>query len=70
MWKPERGFGLAYQVKLWQYIRGPGHFGSGVLDRVRARRDLEPPRISRTVPKVKDEGWFRDAMGRLEGVDT
>jgi integrase len=66
LWMRERNLGLAYQAKLWQYIRGLLAFvGNNILDVMKARGQWKPPKRAYRPVTVKDDGWFSATVARL-----
>ena len=65
-WMRERSLGLAYQAKLWQYMRGLLAFvGNGILDVMKARGQWRPPKRAYRPIAVKDDGWFVAIVSKL-----
>ncbi len=66
MWMRERNLGLAYQAKLWQYVRGLLAFvGNNILDVMKARGQWKPPKRAYRPVTVKDDSWFSATVARL-----
>jgi len=66
LWMRERNLGLAYQAKLWQYIRGLLAFvGNNILDVMKARGQWKPPKRAYRPVTVKDDSWFSATVARL-----
>src|SRR5881396_3226947 len=66
LWMRERNLGLAYQAKLWQYIRGLLAFvGNNILDVMKARGQWKPPKRAYRPVTVKDDSWFSATVERL-----
>src|SRR2546426_957507 len=66
LWMRERNLGLAYQAKLWQYIRGLLAFvGNNILDVMKARGQWKPPKRAYRPVTVKDDDWFSATVARL-----
>jgi len=66
LWMRGRNLGLAYQAKLWQYIRGLlGFVGNNILDVMKARGQWKPPKRAYRPVTVKDDGWFSSTVARL-----
>src|SRR5437667_583321 len=69
LWMRERKLGLAYQAKLWQYIRGLfGFVGNNILDVMKARGQWRPPKRAYRPVTVKDDRWFSATVARLASV--
>src|SRR6266568_2029090 len=69
LWMRERNLGLAYQAKLWQYIRGLLAFvGNNILDVMKARGQWKPPKRAYRPVIVKDDGWFSATVARLANL--
>src|SRR5438034_3597265 len=65
LWMRERNLGLAYQAKLWQYIRGLLAFvGNNILDVMKARGQWKPPKRAYRPVTVEEDGWFSDTVAR------
>ena len=66
LWMRGRNLGLAYQAKLWQYVRGLLAFvGNNILDVMKARGQWKPPKRACRPVTVKDDGWFSSTVARL-----
>jgi integrase len=66
LWMRARNLGLAYQAKLWQYLRGLLEFvGNNILDVMKARGQWKPPKRAYRPVTVKDDGWFGATVSRL-----
>jgi integrase/recombinase XerD len=66
LWMRERNLGLAYQAKLWQYLRGLFAFvGNNILDVMKARGQWRPPKRAYRPVTVKDDSWFSATVARL-----
>jgi len=66
LWLRERKLGLAYQAKLWQYIRGLLAFvGNNILDVMKARGQWKPPKRAYRPVIVKDDRWFSATIESL-----
>src|SRR6266571_2076489 len=66
LWMRERNLGLAYQAKLWQYLRGLFAFvGNNILDVMKARGQWKPPKRAYRPVIVKDDGWFAATVASL-----
>ncbi|HYT17977.1 MAG TPA: site-specific integrase [Thermoplasmata archaeon] len=67
-WMRGKGFGVAYQVKLVQYLRLMlRYFGNPAFDRMKANRELPRPARKRLHAPNHDE--ILDILQRLEKVD-
>src|SRR3989442_9206702 len=66
LWMREKNLGLAYQAKLWQYLRGLLAFvGNNILDVMKARGQWRPPKQAYRPITVKDDGWFAAIVSKL-----
>src|SRR2546426_1067384 len=66
LWMRERNLALAYQAKLWQYLRGLFAFvGNGILHVMKARGQWRPPKRAYRPITVKDDGWFAAIVSKL-----
>ncbi len=66
LWMRERNLGLAYQAKLWQYVRGLLAFvGNNILEVMKARGQWRPPKRAYRPVTVKDDSWFSATVARL-----
>src|SRR5207247_11031577 len=65
-WMRERNLGLAYQAKLWQYVRGLLAFvENNILDVMKARGQWRPPNRAYRPIAVKDDSWFAAVVSKL-----
>src|SRR6266705_3768194 len=65
-WMRERNLGLAYQAKLWQYLRDLfGFVGNNILDVMKARGQWRPPKRAYRPITVKDDDWFAAIVSKL-----
>src|SRR2546428_9879731 len=66
LWMRERNLGLAYQAKLWQYIRGLLAFvGNNILDVMKARGQWRPPKRASRPLAVEGDGWLAPTASTL-----
>src|SRR2546427_10123328 len=66
LWMRERNLVLAYQAKLWQYIRGLLAFvGNNILDVMKARGQWRPPKRAYRPIAGKDDGWVAAIASKL-----
>ena len=66
LWMRKKNFGLSYQAKLWQYLRGFLAFvGNNIVDTLRIRGQWKWPKHEYRPVIVKDDRWFSATISRL-----
>src|SRR5439155_22307483 len=66
LWMRERNLGLAYQAKLWQYVRGLLAFvENNILDVMKARGQWRPPKRAYRPIAVKVDSWVAAVASKL-----
>lgn len=70
-WMKESGFESEYQAKLVQYVRGLLRFvGNPALERMKGARIVRLPSKAEKPVYVKDDSWYAETMGKLEGLSN